>query len=228
MSIDALGALTPLLSPTPDKKVGQGEEIEREIDRVFAQVLLKEVAKTLKDGPMFGGQAGEIFETVWIESMADEIASAGLGAGAAWSEGRGLDTEWQPAPARSPAAVKASISSSYGWRTDPIDGTTRHHDGIDIAAPAGTPIPVVKDGTVVFAGNRGGYGNVVIVDHGDGLQTRYAHCRDLNVAEGDAVRAGDTIATIGSTGRATGPHLHLEALRDGKSVDPTHLITGFL
>ena len=94
------------------------------------------------------------------------------------------------------------------------------HKGLDIAAPTGTPIHPIRPGTVVSSGKRGGFGNVVIVDHGAGVTSLYAHCNELKVQKGDKVRPGDVIATVGSTGRSTGPHLHLEVHKDGRAVDP--------
>ena len=116
--------------------------------------------------------------------------------------------------------VEGVITSRFGLRSDPFHGKTRHHKGLDIAAPTGTPIHPVRPGTVVSSGERGGYGNVVVLDHGDGTTSLYAHCHELKVKKGDKVGYGDVIATVGSTGRSTGPHLHLEVHRDGKAVDP--------
>jgi murein DD-endopeptidase MepM/ murein hydrolase activator NlpD len=121
--------------------------------------------------------------------------------------------------------VDGSVSSSFGHRSDPFSGERKSHRGVDIAAAAGSPIQAVRAGTVTFAGDRGGYGNVVVVDHGRGLETRYAHCESVDVQVGDAVRAGAPIATVGSTGRSTGPHLHFEVRQDGQAVDPNQVLT---
>lgn len=106
------------------------------------------------------------------------------------------------------------ISSPFGMR----DG--RPHEGIDIAVEEGTPVRVSTGGRIVFAGPRGTYGLAVIVDHGDGVRTLYAHCSRLLVTEGKNVDAGDIIALSGNTGRSTGPHLHLEVLKNGVPLDP--------
>lgn len=119
------------------------------------------------------------------------------------------------------------ISSSFGLRQDPIDGTPRFHDGIDIAAPAGSPIKAVASGKVIFSGNLTGYGNMVEVDHGDGLVTRYGHNSVNLVAAGDEVQAGQSIALVGSTGRSTGSHLHFEVRKAGKPVNPSILLGEF-
>jgi murein DD-endopeptidase MepM/ murein hydrolase activator NlpD len=118
------------------------------------------------------------------------------------------------------------VTSGFGPRARPIGAGTEVHPGVDLGAPAGTPVRAVKDGVVRYAGARGGYGNCVIIDHGDGTETRYAHCDTLGVAAGAAVRAGDDIATVGSTGLSTGPHLHFELRVKGVAVDPGALLEG--
>jgi len=120
--------------------------------------------------------------------------------------------------------IKGRISSRFGERRDPIHGRHRHHSGVDIAAGRGTPIPAAAAGTVVFAGRRGGYGNLVEIEHADGRRTRYAHTDRILVAAGDRVEDGQTIASVGSTGRSTGPHLHFEVRENGAGVDPLQII----
>ena len=116
--------------------------------------------------------------------------------------------------------VQGYISSYFGTRPDPFDGRSARHTGIDIATSFGTPVHVVAEGIVTFAGRRGGYGNVVEVDHGNGYMTRYAHNKALDVHAGQHVQAGDTIAQAGSTGRSTGAHVHFEVWRDGRVLNP--------
>src|SRR5207302_3269659 len=106
--------------------------------------------------------------------------------------------------------VSGVISSHKGWRRDPINGETRYHAGTDIAAPAGTPIKAVAEGRVVESGSKSGYGNTVVIETGDGRKMLYAHNNQNFVRVGDWVSRGDTIAEVGSTGRATGPHVHFE------------------
>ena len=105
-------------------------------------------------------------------------------------------------------------------RRHPVLGVVRPHRGLDIAAASGTPITAPAAGRVVFSGRKFGFGNVVELDHGHGIVTRYAHARSLRVKRGEQVEAGATIATVGRTGLASGPHLHFEVLVDGRSVDP--------
>jgi murein DD-endopeptidase MepM/ murein hydrolase activator NlpD len=118
------------------------------------------------------------------------------------------------------APVDGNVSSPFGERDDPLTGVHKHHDGVDFAAASGTPIRAAAEGVVSFAGERGGYGNVVIVDHPGGLQTLYAHQSRVGVTEGEHVGRGQVIGAVGSTGHSTGPHLHFEVREGGKAVDP--------
>lgn len=98
------------------------------------------------------------------------------------------------------------------------------HNGVDIAAPIGTPIIAPSDGVVIYAGPKGGYGRAVIIDHGYGIQTLYGHTSQLFVSEGDHVSRGEKIAAVGSTGASTGPHLHYEVHVDGIPTNPMNYI----
>lgn len=112
------------------------------------------------------------------------------------------------------------MSSSYGYRKDPFSGEKAWHDGVDFAGRAGSPIHAVGAGVVTYAGKRWGYGQLVEITHSDGYVTRYGHNEEIKVQEGQMVRRGDVVATMGSTGRSTGPHVHLEVIKDGESVNP--------
>jgi murein DD-endopeptidase MepM/ murein hydrolase activator NlpD len=127
--------------------------------------------------------------------------------------------ELQHLPTRLPLDG-AELSSTFGNREDPITGRRAFHAGMDFAAAQGTPIRAAAAGTVTFADFNAAYGWSVEITHGNGLVTRYAHASRLLVARGAAVRQGDTIALVGSSGRATGPHLHFEVLKDGDATDP--------
>ncbi|MDX1804563.1 MAG: peptidoglycan DD-metalloendopeptidase family protein [Alcanivorax sp.] len=112
------------------------------------------------------------------------------------------------------------MSSRFGRRTDPFTGKIAFHSGVDFAAKMGTPIIATGSGVVTYSGPRSGYGNLVQINHGDGLATRYGHAEKLLVKPGDIVRTGDVIALVGNEGRSTGPHVHYEVLKNGHKIDP--------
>lgn len=137
-------------------------------------------------------------------------------------KGRQLDKEIMP----SGRPVKIGhISSYFGLRRDPVHGGRRLHKGIDFAAPRGTKIYAVAGGVVSAVERKGGYGNVVEIDHQDGLISRYAHLQKADVTVGTVVKKGQLIARVGNTGRSTGPHLHLEVLQDGQQIDPMRYLS---
>ncbi len=119
-----------------------------------------------------------------------------------------------------PTPSSRRITSYYGWRIHPIFGNNRLHTGIDVGAPYGTNIVAADSGRVVEAGYNGGYGNCVKIDHGNGIETLYAHCSQLVVNVGDTVNRGQIIAYVGSTGNSTGPHLHFEVRVNGGHTNP--------
>lgn len=116
------------------------------------------------------------------------------------------------------------LSSNYGWRTDPFSGRRAFHHGVDFAAKRGTDVIAVASGVVSWAGTRSGYGELVEIKHGDGYVTRYGHNDKILVKVGETVQSGEAIALMGSTGHATGPHVHFEVLKDGKKISPTKYI----
>lgn len=116
------------------------------------------------------------------------------------------------------------ITSTFGFRKDPFRGRSTFHRGLDFAGVPGSPVVAVADGVVTFTGKQSGYGNMVEIRHKDGLVTRYGHCQKLLVKDGSTIKRGQTIATVGSTGRSTGPHVHFEVLVGGKQVNPLKYI----
>src|SRR5690606_37422750 len=112
------------------------------------------------------------------------------------------------------------VSSNFGRRADPFTGRLAWHEGVDIAAKLGSAVKAMADGVVSFAGIKSQYGRTVEITHARGLVTRYAHTSELLVKVGDKVARGDVIARVGSSGRSTGPHVHVEVLRDGRQVNP--------
>jgi len=116
---------------------------------------------------------------------------------------------------------KGWISSGYGMRTDPFNGRKRWHNGVDFAGKAGANVVAVASGVVTWSSKYNNYGNMVEIDHGEGVVTRYAHNQENKVKVGDLVQRGQVIAALGSTGRSTGPHLHFEVYKNGRAVDPS-------
>jgi murein DD-endopeptidase MepM/ murein hydrolase activator NlpD len=116
------------------------------------------------------------------------------------------------------------ISSYFGRRADPFTGYSAVHKGLDFAGPEGTKVMSVAAGLVTYAGDRAGFGEMVEINHGNGLATRYCHNEKVLVKQGDMVRKGQELALMGSTGRSTGPHLHFEVLKNGAQVDPLRFI----
>lgn len=131
----------------------------------------------------------------------------------------GREFEAVTTPAGRPI-LKGWLSSPFGYREDPFTGKRAWHAGIDFAGAEGSAVVAVAGGVVTHAGKRWGYGHLVEITHGNGYVTRYAHNAELLVEEGQVVRPGDRVAKMGSSGRSTGPHVHLEVLKDGKPVNP--------
>lgn len=122
-----------------------------------------------------------------------------------------------------PAPGYTAITSDFGFRLHPVLRRPRLHAGIDIGAPEGAEAAACFDGVVIATGELPAYGRVVVLDHGRGLASVYAHLSEISVREGDLVRCGDEIGRVGATGQVTGPHLHFEVWRDGRPLDPLGL-----
>jgi murein DD-endopeptidase MepM/ murein hydrolase activator NlpD len=118
------------------------------------------------------------------------------------------------------------VSSYYGYRVHPISGEKDFHEGVDIALPVGTEIKAGGEGVIVEAGNGGSYGLTLLVDYGDGITARYAHCSALLAGVGQTVDTGDVIALVGNTGNSTGPHLHMEVIKNGRRLNPLYFVDG--
>lgn len=122
--------------------------------------------------------------------------------------------------------VYPRVSSKFGMRKHPIYKVRRHHKGLDLVAPPGTPIRAIAAGTVIFSDPYAGYGNLVVVKHRNGITSHYGHCKEIKTNIGKVVRPGEIIATLGNTGSSTGPHLHLEIRKNGVALDPLKLLPG--
>ena len=176
-------------------------------------------ADVAQGGPEGAGAPGGLEVGASLERLANEIKA---------SEARlkALETlllDRRLTDAVTPAGWPAQggyVSSAFGRRADPFTGRIAYHEGVDIAAKLGSPIRAMADGVVSFAGEKAQYGKTIEITHGHGLMTRYAHTQELLVKVGDVVARGDTIARVGSSGRSTGPHVHIEVLREGRAVNP--------
>ena len=147
-----------------------------------------------------------------ITAMLRNMESSGGGSSSSGGTGRFM---WP---------CRGEITAYFGWRTHPIFGTTKYHSGMDIAVDYGTPIMAADSGTVIYSGWLGGYGYAVMIDHGSGLVTLYAHNQSLNVYEGQYVTKGTCIAYAGSTGYSTGPHCHFEVRLHGEVTEPLNYL----
>ena len=127
-------------------------------------------------------------------------------------------------PLRKPLAGDPEITSGYGSRVDPFNGRLASHTGIDFRQAWGSPVRAAAAGTVISAGHNGGYGNMVDIDHGNGVISRYAHLSAVIVKSGQTVSTGTVLGRLGSTGRSTGPHLHYEVRYNDQPLDPRRFL----
>ena len=156
--------------------------------------------------------------TAMLQQRAAERAAAA--AAASQGSGGGATTTWVQGTGQLAAPVNAPITSDFGWRIHPIYGTSRLHAGTDFGVDEGTPVHAADGGVVVEAGWISGYGYTVIIDHGNGMSTLYAHNSDVAVSPGQTVSKGQVVSYSGNTGGSTGPHLHFEVRINGEPTDP--------
>lgn len=153
--------------------------------------------------------------------------SKGSKGGGSRQTGKAAGASSSKAAQRVEKPVSGSVSSGYGTRKDPKTGETKKHNGIDIKVPSNTPVKATGDGTVVKAGwenpkdHKQGYGLRVVIDHGNGNTSVYAHNSSLTVKAGDKVKAGDEVSKSGNTGKSTGPHVHYGEYHNGRPHKPT-------
>lgn len=157
--------------------------------------------------------------TAMLQQRAAERAAAAAAASQGGSGG-GATTTWVQGTGQLAAPVNAPITSDFGWRIHPIYGTSRLHAGTDFGVDEGTPVHAADGGVVVEAGWISGYGYTVIIDHGNGMSTLYAHNSDVSVSPGQTVSKGQVVSYSGNTGGSTGPHLHFEVRINGEPTDP--------
>nr|PZN37749.1 MAG: hypothetical protein DIU70_12035 [Bacillota bacterium] len=214
-----------------DAEDGYREELERTgVEFTPVPERLAQILSGLLDRPV------EQWEAAWVEGLAGDLSDGGDAPGG-WllavapdepgSGGWSWRSTWSGMAAGDRVVpVEGPITSEFGWRVHPVYGTPHFHAGVDIGAPAGTPVRAALSGQVQFAGAAGSYGLAAILDHGGGIHTLYGHMRVIRVRAGQEVAAGETLGEVGSTGLSTGPHLHFEVRRDGKPVDPLGWLAG--
>ena len=196
--------------------------IEERDDNVYRSIfglnIIPEDAKTTVPDPAadaLTNRLASLTKRAYVQTMAlDEVYGIAINAG-------DMVSHIPAVPPIFPKPGSFHLASPFGYRTDPVYGGTRFHSGQDLAAQTGYPVYVTGDGVVVKVNySFSGYGNEVVVDHGFGYKTRYAHLSRMDVAEGMKVRRGDRIGAVGSSGKATGPHLHYEVIYKGNAINP--------
>ncbi|MBN1903844.1 MAG: peptidoglycan DD-metalloendopeptidase family protein [Deltaproteobacteria bacterium] len=228
----------PSAIKTADQKDAKLKKACVDFEAVFTYEMLKSMRKSIEKGDLFhGGQAEEIYESMLDQELSQNIAgkSSNSISEILYNQLKNIhqlteQAETADTPVSTSKAgetgthpewpLNGRISSSFGWRNDPFTGKRKFHAGMDLAAKEGTDIKAVMAGRVQMVDDQKGYGKLVVLDHGEGYTTLYAHNSDITVKSGDWVQKGSTIAKVGSTGRSTGPHLHFEVRKDGQRLDP--------
>lgn len=196
---------------------GRGPEAAEKFEALIIKMMVKEMRSSLPKDGLLQSNGMEMVWDMFDQEVSQRIAHEG-GFGLQDSIGESLAQKMAPPIAMMP--VEGHITSGYGKRADPFTGVDAHHTGLDIAAPKGTAIRAVKSGVITYSGDKGRSGNTVIIDHGDGTRSSYSHCDKLAAKVGEHVNAGEAVATVGSTGRSTAPHLHFEVWRGSERMDP--------
>ncbi|NLD38852.1 MAG: peptidoglycan DD-metalloendopeptidase family protein [Desulfatiglans sp.] len=207
-----------------------------DFEALFTYEMLKSMRKSIEKCDLFhGGQAEEIYESMLDQELSQNMAGKGSNSisETLYNQLKNINLTEQAKNAipgtidrvretstRPVWPLDGKISSSFGFRKDPFTGKRKFHAGMDLAAKEGSDIKAVMSGRVQMVDEQKGYGKVLVLDHGEGYATLYAHNSDITVKSGDWVQKGAIIAKVGSTGRSTGPHLHFEVRKDGQRLDP--------
>lgn len=217
--------------------------VAKEMESLFVNEMLK-VMREASGASSTGSFGSDTYTSMFDMELSRVIAGRGLGLADMLVQGMSKKGESAGHPSASPPQTdyrqkhppateirellpdlaNPRISSGYGMRHDPFSGELKFHRGLDIPAPEGSEVHPVRPGTVLFSGQQTGYGNVVIIDHGDGFTSKYAHNQVNLVQEGEKVDSASVIARVGSTGKSTGPHVHFEVDYRGRNVDPGTLL----
>lgn len=244
--IDKFSATTPAASiGTPGVETSSEERkqialLAQQFEAMLISQMLREMKESMTAEQESGGFGADIMgDTVNTEFSMALSKSGGLGLAESLMKSlqkldpKAAEQIEKAAPvidgltmpaADSRAIADPMISSAFGWRADPLQGHRKFHHGTDIKLAYGEEVRSAAAGVVTFAGEQPGYGLVVKVDHGDGLETRYAHLSSTDVRQGMPIDAGAPIARSGNSGRTTGPHLHFEVRKDGQPIDPERVI----
>ena len=201
-------------------KAGGVEAAAKAFEAMFIKMLLDAMPEP-EDSAVSGGFGGGVWRDMLHQEYADQAAKQqGFGIAEAIVRQMGDRQPVAPAEPLTPILGDLRRTSAFGPRIHPITGVHHHHTGVDYAAPTGTPVRSVLDAEVVFAGPKGGYGQLVELRHADGTTTRYAHLDRIDVSLGQRLERGELLGTVGSTGQSTGPHLHFEVRQGGQPIDP--------
>lgn len=213
------GTLEALLANKTEEIDGLKQEISANVEKVKQ---LEAAAKAAAEAARKKAEAEAAAKEAAAREAAAKAAAAQntsadpAGAGAAVVSGNGTFTHPCPGYRR--------ISSTFGYRTAPLKGASTNHKGVDFAAATGTPIYAAAGGTVTSARYSGNAGNMIVINHGNGLQTYYMHCSRIYVSAGTKVTKGQNIGAVGTTGNSTGPHLHFQVMSGGRAVNPMNYL----
>lgn len=206
------------------------EELEKDIEEAIQIILDLENDLENRQAEYDAIMAAEDAANATIDKLVAELEAQRAAEAAAAAAAAGGSSGGGSANASGsflwPVASYVYVSSRFGLRVHPITGKTKNHTGIDIASNQGTAVYASDGGTVTLAGWNGGYGNCIMIDHGNGYVTLYGHLSSISVSVGQTVSQGATIGAVGSTGNSTGPHLHFEVLKNGTRIDPEQFFSG--
>lgn len=212
------------------------QKLAQEFESIFLTQMLSVMRESVGGDGIFEESAGQdIYNSMMDQALGQALAArGGIGLAApllrhlegveSGLNGNGTRQATAAVPVADPANLQVAaagrrlqemvqqfeVSSGPGWRTDPLTSEWAYHRGLDLAAPEGTAVPSVTGGQVVFSGDQGSYGKTVIVEDRGGNRVRYAHLKTIHVEEGELIKRGQLLGEVGSTGRSTGPHLHME------------------
>ena len=206
------------------------EELEKDIEEAIQIILDLENDLENRQAEYDAIMAAEDAANATIDKLVAELEAQRAAEAAAAAAAAGGSSGGGSANASGsflwPVASYVYVSSRFGLRVHPITGKTKSHTGIDIAPNQGTAVYASDGGSVTLAGWNGGYGNCIMIDHGNGYVTLYGHLSSISVSVGQTVSQGATIGAVGSTGNSTGPHLHFEVLKNGTRIDPEQFFSG--